>query len=123
MDIEQQAYHLIVGGVFVSEMLFYLAVLLPLAYLWRTGKFRNAVLQMWMGLFAWSVCASMLIPHAITRIVVWKPVYSAFPEMIIITPVILLGWMSSLIICTVIWGIRKLLFSWRDSSRPSLHAL
>jgi len=102
---------LVFVGQLLAALMLNCALVLPLWYLVKTGNLKSAVLLMWGGLFLWSVSASMLIPLSIIKIVDndANGVFAVFPEMTIILPVVVTGWMSSLILCSVLLGLRKLI--------------
>lgn len=100
--------HILNISSYISEWLgIALVLFLPLRRLLLKGELRRAVLQMWLYYLIWSIAFCLIFPISAASIFHDKRAIGCFPDSIGVTPVALLGWLPSLLLCGFVWIAKK----------------
>jgi len=91
---------------------FVAALLIPIVYVYMTGKTRKGVFLGWGAMVMWIFVLSIFVPGIMSSI---YPEYKqaffgeVFPESIGILPIALIGWVNGLILAGIGLGARKIM--------------
>lgn len=85
-----------------------LAIIVPLRYLFRTGRFGSSVLRMWLGFIIWGALLCVVLPILIFCISRDSWAFYYFPEMPGFAGVVLVGWLPATMIFGIAYGLRVL---------------
>lgn len=79
----------------------------PFVYVFKTGKYLKGVVIYWGLCILFAFLISVVIPGFLAFLLpdYLHTIYISFPEAIIITPILLFGWLSALVICGIAYGI------------------
>jgi len=91
---------------------------LPIYLLWKGGKLLTSILWCWGHIILWAIIWSIILPAIALH---WShDLFMKFPEAIGVFPIIAMGWLHSLVVCTVAYAIIRTIKSWRSGSPNNL---
>jgi len=83
-----------------------IAMGLPVRRIITTGRFLTPFLLMWLSLILWAFLFCLIIPLLIFTAFHEKHVFEYFPDMRGIVAAVMIGWLPSLVLCSVAFLIR-----------------
>ncbi|MHC4258277.1 MAG: hypothetical protein ACYSUH_07860 [Planctomycetota bacterium] len=95
---------LIIGIAVICNICFLvIPIVLPFLYVKKTGKFLRGFFQCWFLSFLLSFVMTIFVPSILLSSFPNQKgqILNSFPEAIVNTPVILLGWIQALIVCGI----------------------